>query len=333
MSELSFDLTLQRPDLLMVMNGAIPLDGVTAIMGPSGSGKTSLLMMLAGLEPRARGDIRFGEQVWSRRRRKLRPELRRIGVVFQEGRLFPHMTVFENISYGAERRGVAPTAVHGIANALGLEALLHRRPVSLSGGETRRVAVARALASDPDILFLDEPLSGLDGDAKAQVLPYLARVVSQSGVPVVYVTHSRSEVIQLADRVLEVRDGRIVGWGQPPIQLAVTLEEASAGRARVRLGRTSFTLPGQGNPGDARRIALPENGVLLSRDPPGPSGALAVLPGNVTGVREKPSGSELHLDVADQALVWRIDPRSELAERLPEPGHRLWLSILSAHLR
>ncbi len=333
MGELSFDLRLARPSLKLEMAGAVPLEGVTAIMGPSGSGKTSLLMMLAGLEPKARGDIRFGDRVWARGRHGLPPEARRVGLVFQDARLFDHLNVRANIEYGARRRGVPGTAVDGIAGGLGLGPLMDRRPVSLSGGERRRVALARALASGPDLLCLDEPLSGLDDAAKAQVLPYMARAVATSGVPVLYVTHSQDEVTQFADRVLLVSEGRVSGWGRPPVDLAVTVEGERAGHLTVTLGRVELTLPGHGAAGDARRIALPEGGVLLSRDQPGPSGALAVLPAIVHRVSRRPSGPELVLDIAGQPLAWRLEPGSGLAERLPEPGERLWLSILSAFLK
>ncbi len=334
MAELSFDLKMARAGDEYAMAGAIPLEGVTAIMGPSGSGKTTLLMMLAGLEPRASGTVRFADRVWCEGRRGLRPEARRVGMVFQEGRLFRHMNVADNIAYGANRRGIAPAAIHGITDALGLEPLLHRHPTTLSGGEARRVAVARALASGPDILFMDEPVSGLDDASKAQVLPYLARAVSGSGIPVLYVTHSMSEVTQLADRVLNVAGGSVAGWGVPPARLSVSVTgTAHAGQVTLDLGGVQLVLPGQGRAGDARGISLPAGGVLLSRDAPGPSGALAVLPATVISVAPRPSGPDLVLEIAGQRISQRLDPGSPLATHLPGTGDRLWLSILSAHLR
>lgn len=333
MAELDFDIALARSGEVFAFRGAIPLDGVTAVMGPSGSGKTTLLMALAGLERRARGDVRFGDIVWARGRRRLRPEARRVGFVFQEGRLFTHLSVAENLSYGARRRGVHAAAVQGVAEGLGLTDLLGRRPATLSGGESRRLAVARALASGPDILFMDEPLSGLDDEAKAQVLPYLARAVSGSGIPVIYVTHSRAEVTQFADRVLLIHERRIAGWGAPPASLAVTIAEAGAGRVTVEIDGALLKLPGYGRPGDARRIALERDAVLLSRDTPGPSGAALVLRAEVVALRPRPSGPELTLRTAGQHLLWRVDPGSTLAARLPAEGERLWLSVLTATLR
>jgi molybdate transport system ATP-binding protein len=333
LAELSFDLEMARAGTGYAMAGKIPLEGVTAIMGPSGSGKTTLLMMLAGLEPRARGTVRFAEKSWAEGRRGLPPEARRVGMVFQEGRLFGHLNVADNIAYGARRRGTTPAAIQGITDALGLEDLLHRHPVTLSGGEARRVAVARALASAPDILFMDEPVSGLDDMSKAQVLPYLARAVTGSGIPVLYVTHSTSEVTQLADRVLRVADGRIAGWGVPPARLSVTVTGMHSGHVILDLGGVPLVLPGQGRAGDARTIALPAGGVLLSRDAPGSSGALAVLRASVVSVAPRPGGPDILLETAGQRLTQRLDPASPLAAQLPAPGAQLYLSILAAHLR
>ena len=333
MVELAFDLTLKRPGLSIYMAGAIPLEGVTAVMGPSGSGKTSLLSMLAGLEPRAQGDVRFGDVVWSRQRRHMSPNARRIGMVFQDARLFPHLSVAENIAYGARRRGVSPAAVHGIAEGLGLSDLIDREPETLSGGETRRVALARALASGPEILFLDEPLSGLDSLAKEGVLPYLAQAIGGAGIPVVYVTHARDEVTRLADRLLLVDRGRIAGWGTPPAHLAVSIAEMRGDRVRVELGPATFVLPGHGRPGDARRIGLPENGILLSRDAPGPSGALAVMSVTVRDVFQRPAGTVLRLDLSGQSFDWLIDKASPLGHDHPAPGAHLHMSLLNAYLR
>lgn len=333
LAELTFSLALPRDGGVWTMKGAVPLQGVTAVMGPSGSGKTTLLRMLAGLEPGARGEVRFGEIAWTSGRHMAPPEARRVGFVFQEGRLFRHLTVTENIAFGARRRAVPPSAMHGIADALGLGPLMHRRPATLSGGESRRVALARALASGPDILFLDEPLSGLDDDAKAQVLPYLARTLAEAGLPAIYVTHARSEATRLADRILLIENGRIAGWGAPPVQLQVTVLDAKAAHIIVDLGGTRIALQGHARPGDARRIVLPEDGALLSRERPGASGALAVIAVKVKGVIARPSGPTLLLSVAGQEIGWSIPSASELSDRLPDAGQTLHLSVLRAFLR
>ncbi len=333
MDELRFVLRLARPDGAFAFDGAIPLEGVTAIVGPSGSGKTTFLMILAGLAPGAQGEAVFADRIWMQGRHRMRPEDRRVGMVFQDGRLFDHLTVAQNLAYGARRRGIDPGAVQGVIDGMGLRELLHRRPQTLSGGEARRVAVGRALASGPDILFMDEPLSGLDDEAKAQLLPYLARAVAGSGVPVVYVTHSRAEVTQFADRILRMEEGRIAGWDVPPAALDVQVVAAGRGAVTLALGGAEFALPGQGHPGDARRIVLAPGGTLLSRDRVGPSDALASLPVEVVEVVRRPAGTTLVLRVEGQDLIWRVGAESGLGAAPPDRGAWLWLTILDAHLR
>lgn len=333
MADLTFDMALVRAGDVFAFEGAIPLEGVTAVMGPSGSGKSTFLMMLAGLEPQARGTIRFNDVVWAKGREALKPEDRQVGMVFQEGRLFPHLSVAENIAYGARRRGTAAPAVQGIVDGMGLAELMDRRPHTLSGGEARRVAVARALAAGPDVLFMDEPLSALDDEAKAQVLPYLSQAVAGSGIPVLYVTHAQSEVIQFADRVLRVENGQIAGWGEAPPTLYVTVIDAGPGQVLISLGDSEMVLDGYGQPGDARKIALPPDGLLISRHAPGPSGAAASVAAKVSALREDARGTILDLQVAGQMLSWRLAPGSVLAQTPPEPGQTVFLSILAATLR
>ncbi|MEM9342672.1 MAG: ATP-binding cassette domain-containing protein [Pseudomonadota bacterium] len=331
MANLTFDLHLTKPDI--TMTGALPMEGVTAIMGPSGSGKTTLLSMLAGLERRARGTVAFGDTAWQGKRRFTAPEARRIGMVFQDSRLFPHLTVLENIAYGAQRRKVLPANVHAVADAMGLRDLLHRHPTSLSGGEGRRVALARALATAPDILFLDEPLSGLDEASKARLLPYLTAAVSQSGIPAVYVTHSQLEVTQFADRVLLIEGGRVAGWGTPPQQLLVMVEQAGPSGVTVALGATRFSLPGQAEPGDARRIALRPENLLISEEDPGRSGAIVTLLAEVRAITHEPEGPVLTLGLAGQVILMPVAADSRLAGTLPSRGSVVWLSLMSAVLR
>ncbi|MBT8456204.1 MAG: ATP-binding cassette domain-containing protein [Rhodobacteraceae bacterium] len=334
MAELRFDLRLTRGSFTLEMAAEIPAEGVTAVVGPSGSGKTTLLSALAGLERGVEGRARLADNVWMEGPLNLPPRDRRIGFVFQDRRLFDHMSVADNIAYGAKRRGVPAGTIHALTEALGLGGLLDRRPHTLSGGEARRVSVARAMASAPDILFMDEPLAGLDDDAKAQVLPYISRLVAESGVPVLYVTHSMAEVSQLADRILQVSDGRIRGWAAPPATLAVTvIEEQIGGHLLLELGSVRFTLIGHGRPGDARRIAVPEQGIVLSRQHPGESAALSVLQARTIAVSPRPGGASITVRAEAQDLSIDVAAGSALADRPPREGETLWLSLLRAHLR
>ncbi len=178
----------------------VPPKGITAIWGASGSGKTTLLRAIAGLQ-RLDGHVRVGDTVWQDARTVVPVHKRRVGYVFQEASLFAHMSVAENVDYGRRRAG-------GEAIDLpGLDALLSRRVGTLSGGEHQRVALARAIAAKPVLLLMDEPLSSLDGAAKAEILPLIREIGAR--VPILYVTHDAAEVAALADRVLHLIDGRV----------------------------------------------------------------------------------------------------------------------------
>ena len=334
LAELRFELRLRRGAFRLDMAAEIPAEGVTAIMGPSGSGKSTLLSALAGLERDVEGRARLDDAVWQEGPLRLPPRDRRIGLVFQDARLFGHMSVAENVSYGAKRRGVSDGIVAGIVDALSLGPLMARRPATLSGGERRRVALARAMASAPDILFMDEPMAGLDDAAKEHLLPFIARGVAESGVPVIYVTHAQAEVTMLADRVLRVAEGRVLGWGPPPPHLAVTVTGADLpGLLEVELGPLRFVLPGQGRVGDARRIAIPANGVLLSRQHPGETAALGVMQAKVAQVLPAGGAPDCIVEVAGQRLRIPAMLGSELAGRPPREGEVMWLTLLTAHLR
>ena len=198
---------------------SIPASGITALFGPSGSGKTTLLRCIAGLT-RLSGDLSVRGEVWQDRRRFRPPHRRPVGFVFQEPSLLSHLSVRENLLFGARRAGGgARVGFDETVALLGLERLLPRSTLALSGGEGRRVAVGRALLAGPELMLMDEPLSGLDAEAKAEILPYLEKLCASLAVPMIYVTHDTAEVTRLADRVLLIRGGRIEP--QPPAPAAV----------------------------------------------------------------------------------------------------------------
>jgi len=188
--------------------------GVTGICGPSGSGKSTLLALLAGLLRPQAGSLRIGDEVLVDSMRQVFVPAwdRHFGLVFQDGQLFPHLTVRSNLLYGFQR--LAPGARHftldTVLQLLEIGHLLERRPTLLSGGERQRVALGRALLYSPRLLLLDEPLSALDERLKQQILPFLKRVKDETRIPMLYVTHARAEVDYLADRVLMMDDGRLL---------------------------------------------------------------------------------------------------------------------------
>jgi molybdate transport system ATP-binding protein len=201
--------------------------GVTALFGPSGAGKTTITSMVAGLIAPDRGRIMLADIVLfdSRQRINVPVHRRRIGYVFQEGRLFPHLTVAANLDYGRRMSRIArdPADWQRVVDLLDIGHLLERRPGKLSGGERQRVAVGRALLMRPRLLLLDEPLASLDAARKREILPYLERLRDEAGVPMVYVSHHAGELRRIATNVVRIDSGRVMAVGGKEL-----LDEADA---------------------------------------------------------------------------------------------------------
>ena len=191
--------------------------GATALFGPSGSGKTSIVNMIAGLVRPDRGRIALDDQALfdSAARTNMPAHRRRVGYVFQEGRLFPHLTVAQNLDYGRWMSGLPrdPPERDRIVELLDIGHLLPRRPGHLSGGERQRVAFGRALRMKPRLLLLDEPLASLDRARKLEILPYLARLRDDTKVPMIYVSHQAGEIMRLASQVVRIEGGRVQAVG------------------------------------------------------------------------------------------------------------------------
>jgi molybdate transport system ATP-binding protein len=232
---------------------------VAALFGPSGCGKTTTLAALAGLQPIDRGRIEIDGVVFADTDAGvcLPPERRAVGYVAQDGLLFPHLDVAENLAFAAGRAtsGDGPDRAR-VLDVLGIGNLLDRRPAALSGGERQRVALARALLSGPRLLLLDEPVSALDERARWRAIGLVERVVREFGVPALHVTHSRSEVLRLASVVVRMDAGRVVESGDPARVLAAPSDAnvwnllhvtgaatAGATSAHARLGEHRLTLP------------------------------------------------------------------------------------------
>lgn len=188
--------------------------GITVLWGASGSGKTTLLQCLAGLLRPDAGRIACREAVWFDAEQGvcLVPERRRIGYVFQDVRLFPHLSVRSNMLFGRRFRGPSGVSFEDVVALLGLGRLLHRTPSDLSGGEKQRVAVGRALLACPELLLMDEPLTGLDRGKREEIMAYIKAIPERFGVPILYVTHSDAERRFLADRVLNLEDGKLTEY-------------------------------------------------------------------------------------------------------------------------
>ncbi|OGB15838.1 MAG: molybdenum ABC transporter ATP-binding protein [Burkholderiales bacterium RIFCSPHIGHO2_02_FULL_66_10] len=221
-SGLTLQTRLVRGAFTLDLDLTLPGRGLTALFGASGSGKTTCLRVLAGLEPAASGRLSVGGELWQDSTRGLfvPPHQRALGYVFQEASLFDHLSVQDNIRFGYRRTPAAQRRYgwdHGL-ELLGIGHLLRRMPHELSGGERQRVAMARALATSPRVLLMDEPLAALDAPRKAEILPWLEQLHQKLDIPVVYVTHSADEVARLADHLVLLEQGRVMAQG-PVLEL------------------------------------------------------------------------------------------------------------------
>lgn len=278
---------------------------VSALFGPSGAGKTTVVNMIAGLIRPDRGRIAINSRVLCDTENGvfIPPHLRRIGYVFQQPRLFPHLTVEGNLRYGAPRGPfVGKEPVVGL---LGLDPMMTRYPGDLSGGEAQRVAIARALLSKPDILLMDEPLSALDAARKADFLPYLQNLCEHAKLPVFYVSHSMSEVAWLADDLIVLHQGRVTQSGPIEVLLSdpVAVEQIGLAHAgavlRVRVARQNagdglselntsagrISVPQVAQPdGAPLRLRIKASDVMIARNDPGILSTPNVLPGKVLAI-------------------------------------------------
>ena len=321
--------------------------GVTAVFGPSGSGKTTLLDCIAGMTSPDLGEIQVkGKSLYSSSDRiDVAPERRRFGYVFQHGALFPHMTVRENVMYGyaltpEEDRVVDP---EDIVDLLGISHLMDRSARNLSGGERQRVALARALAASPRMLLLDEPLASLDAAHRASILTYLRHVSEQLDTPMLYVSHSLSEVMALASNTLAISDGRRVAYG-PTVEVMAradvariadysTLEnilEAEVVSTDIGTGTSTLRLrdtvlvgpPTSAVPGERVTISIRAGDVILSLGVPPLTSARNAAPSVIRDLHEVSGRVLVYLDIGDR-FVAEVTPASasELGLRVGQDVH------------
>ncbi len=299
--------------------------GVTALFGPSGCGKSTTVHAIAGLMRPDRGRITLDGRVLFDDRTNLSPQARRIGCVFQDARLFPHMTVQANLRYPSRWRSGAGRDFARIVEMLALGPLLARRPATLSGGERQRVAIGRALLSDPALLVMDEPLASLDDNRKAEIMPWLERLRDEIRLPILYVSHAVPEVLRLATTVVLMRQGRVIHAGplvqilaDPDLAPQLGAREAGAliaarvlarepdGLTRVATQAGEMLLPVDAPPGAMLRLRILAHEVILSRQPPQGLSALNVLPATV----ERIQGGMVQLSLGDERMLAQITPRS-----------------------
>lgn len=316
--------------------------GITVLYGRSGAGKTTVVNALAGLLRPDQGHISTdGITLFdSQARVDLPPHRRRIGYIFQEGRLFPHMTVRQNLTYG---RFFAPKELAGedldrVVDMLGINSLLDRRPQRLSGGEKQRVAIGRALLSKPRLLLADEPLAALDDARKEEILPYFERLRDELDIPILYVSHAGSEVARLATTLVVLEGGEVLRQGDAPTLLSdptlTPLGAAAAGAVleacviahhedgitEVAVGGLTFLLPLISQPVGARlRVRIEAQDVMIATHPPDGISALNVLPATITTIRSgEGPGMLVQMQAGENRLLARITRRSAAALGLQE---------------
>jgi molybdate transport system ATP-binding protein len=327
--------------------------GVTALFGRSGAGKTSVINMVAGLiRPDAGHIVVNGHCLFdSQKKIHVAPEKRRIGYVFQDGRLFPHLSVRSNLTYGM---GLTPAAqrfvsLDQVVSLLGIAPLLDRRPARLSGGEKQRVAIGRALLTSPSMLLMDEPLASLDGARKTEVLPFIGGLSREFSIPIVYVSHCLEEILNLADTMVLLDNGKAVAQGsiealmsRPDLQgqigfydqgtviaTEVVGNDTPGGMTHLRFSGGQLKVPRFGAPVGARvRVRIDSRNVAIALSPPKEISIQNIFPATVEKLSMR-NGSlvDVYLDIGAPLLAL-ITPRagSQLNIR---PGQKVFALVKS----
>lgn len=357
-SELSVRARLARSSFHLDVDFSAP-SGITILFGASGAGKSTLLDCIAGLVIPEEGRISIANEALfdSASRINISTQNRRLGYLFQDSALFPHLTARQNIEYGVAHLPVADrnVAVSEVLTLFRLEALASRRPAGLSGGEAQRVALARALVTNPRVLLLDEPLSGLDAELKNSIIRDLRAWNASHRIPILYVTHDRAEVDALGERVITMDNGKIVQQGSPRAVLDAPRQQRLAqiagfenilegavkeirlndGIMRVVLknSMTSIEVPlAHAKPGDDVRIAIRAGDILLALDRPVGLSARNIIHGTLKSVEQR---SVTMICKIDAGALFEVHVTLSAARSLDlRPGRELWLVLktYSCHL-
>ncbi len=348
----------KRPGFSLEATFAAPTPGIIALFGRSGGGKTTLINIISGLSAADAGDIRLDDEVLTDTRAGVAVpvERRRIGYVFQDPRLFPHLNVAGNLRYGEKRSRAAPRIIgfEEVVALLGLGRLLQRRPRELSGGERQRVSLGRALLSQPRLLLLDEPLASLDVARREEVLPYLVTLRDRLSIPMVYVSHQFDEVLRLATHLVLLEAGKVLAQGavnevslRPELQSVVgpdlvgaVLEgvvvrlDSDTGSADLAVGRGTLQVSLRDVPVGSRvRLQLLARDVILATQPVQGLSVRNALASTVTAISNDDYGAVLvRLDVGGETVLARITQNAQRALNL-RPGDAVWTLVKAVSTR
>ena len=308
------------PGVTLDIAFTVPGPGVTVLFGPSGAGKSSVIAATAGLLRPDACRIAVGDRILADTETGiwLPPEHRRVGLVFQDARLFPHMSVETNLRFGLRRAPPGDIRFEEVVALLGLAPLLRRRPRGLSGGERQRVAIGRALLAQPMLLLMDEPLAGLDAARKAEILPFLTRLKTALRLPVLYVTHAPEEVNALADFLVLIEAGRVAGYGSlsevasrtdlpfarrddagAVLECRVGEHDAARRLTRLEGGGATLFVPLMDLPvGGACRARIPAREVILARVAPEGISLHNIIPGTVRRIAQETARHSVMVEIA-----------------------------------
>lgn len=350
-------LQLNKSNFKLSAEFKLPGRGVSAVFGPSGCGKTTLLRAIAGLEPGTRGSLSVNAEQWLSEKEPRAVEERRVGVVFQNPSLFPHLSVEENLHYGRKRlkKASKDIDIKELIHSLGIEYLLSRYPDGLSGGEKQRIALGRALLAEPTLLLMDEPLSALDQTSKEKLMLFLEKFLQNIDIPIFYVTHSSEEVARLANNLLLMNNGRVIDHGSIHGVLGRVDGELSRSDSAFSVieGHISSTqlpglisincspntvlqLPDSGTryqSGSEVRLRIRARDVSLCLEQPKRSSILNILPAVITELAAEPhNGSRMiKLDMEGRQLLSKISDYSAQQLKL-QVGQPVFAQIKSASL-
>ncbi len=331
--------------------------GVTGIIGPSGAGKSMLLSTIAGLANPDRGSVYLdGQPLYdSETNLNLSPEHRELGMVFQDARLFPHMTVRSNLTFSRRDNRPALSTLEEIVDLLDIEDLLTRRPHHLSGGEKQRVAIGRALLSAPAALLMDEPLASLDLARRREIMPFLERLRHRFDLPILYVSHNLDETLRLADSVIVLDQGKVLARGgveetlsridvqslvlggatttdhpEPVTIMAATIgAKAIDGLIPIETPWGVLTAPNvAGDLGDEVRLRIQARDIVLSKDEPSGLSIRNVLAGEV-GVMTEAGPAQVDVLIRpvgnrEAPPVWARITQRAAKEMGLQPGLPIW---------